>query len=112
MKTILSFLLVISGLLSACSTPTAPIETTTPAVQNGTGGLTQAPISGEGLVLLQESCTLCHSMDRIITAHKTASEWLNTVNRMVAKASTPDSPDILDSNEIQVLVDYLSATYP
>lgn len=84
--------LLIGTLLAACGT-----SKTTPAPASGG--------SSDGQTLMQERCSVCHSTDRITTAHKTADKWTTTVERMVGKGAQ------LDSQEQQTLIDYLAANY-
>lgn len=60
----------------------------------------------DGKTLVQDRCTVCHSLDRIQNAHKSADEWKTTVERMVGKGAG------LNSDEQQVVIDYLAKTYP
>jgi mono/diheme cytochrome c family protein len=61
--------------------------------------------SSDGQTLMQERCSVCHSTDRITSAHKTAAEWTTTVERMINHGAQ------LTSQEEQTLVDYLAANY-
>lgn len=61
--------------------------------------------SSAGQTLLQERCSVCHSTDRVTTAHKTVDQWTTTVQRMVSKGAQ------LNSEEQQTLLDYLAANY-
>ncbi|MCX6035520.1 MAG: hypothetical protein NTV38_11185 [Chloroflexi bacterium] len=61
--------------------------------------------SSDGQTLMQERCSVCHSTDRITTAHKTAAEWTTTVERMVSHGAQ------LNAQEQQTLIDYLAANY-
>jgi len=54
---------------------------------------------------MQERCSVCHSTDRITSAHKTAAEWTTTVERMVSNGAQ------LDPQEQQTLIGYLAANY-
>jgi mono/diheme cytochrome c family protein len=89
---ILLITLLVGTLLAACGT-----SNTTPAPS--TGGAT------DGQTLMQERCSVCHSTDRIISAHKTAAEWTTTVERMIGKGAQ------LNATEQQTLIDYLAANY-
>jgi len=74
----------------------------------GSGNSSQATSSAgssDGQTLLQERCSVCHSTDRITSAHKTADQWVTTVDRMVGKGAQ------LTTQEKQTLVDYLSTNY-
>jgi hypothetical protein len=59
----------------------------------------------DGQTLMQERCSVCHSTDRITSAHKTAAEWTTTVDLMVSKGAQ------LDSQEKQTLIDFLATNY-
>jgi ribosomal protein L17 len=54
---------------------------------------------------MNDRCTVCHTTDRITSAHKTADEWKTTVERMITRGAQ------LDTAEKQTLVDYLAANY-
>ena len=88
---ILLLTLLIGTLLASCGT-----SNTTPASSGG---------SSDGQALLQERCSVCHSADRVTSAHKTADQWTTTVQRMVSKGAQ------LNSQEQQTLIDYLAANY-
>ena len=87
---ILLLVLLIGTLLVSCGS-----SNTTPAPSGGT----------DGASLMQERCSVCHSTERIISAHKTAAEWTTTVERMVGKGAQ------INSQEQQTLIDYLAANY-
>jgi len=59
----------------------------------------------DGSALVQERCTVCHSIERIQQAHKTADEWKTTVERMIGHGAT------LNADEKAAVIDYLAATY-
>jgi competence protein ComEA len=76
----------------------------------GSSGSTGSTGSGntggtDGAALMQTRCSVCHSTDRITSAHKTADEWKTTVTRMISHGAK------LNATEEQTLVDYLAATY-
>jgi hypothetical protein len=66
-------------------------------------GNTSAGTGGQSL--MQDRCSVCHSITRISSAHKTAAEWTTTVQRMVSLGAQ------LNQQEQQTLIDYLTATY-
>jgi hypothetical protein len=68
---------------------------TTPSTSGGT----------DGASLMQDRCSVCHSLDRVTSAHKTTAEWTTTVERMVSHGAQ------LSSQEQQTLIDYLAANY-
>lgn len=78
-------------------TPTAP-----PTKEPET---TTEPVEEEGRVLLEERCTVCHTLDPIEASEKSRQEWESTVARMVEYGAQ------LTDEEHAVLIDYLTATY-
>ena len=76
-------------------------------VSCGGGATPSTPSCGshDGLTILDQCCTECHSLIRITTSLKTSSEWTTTVQRMVARGAT------LNLDEQQVIVDYLTKNY-
>jgi len=104
-----------SVLLAACAPSQTPSEPTAGAITVPTNAPlpTNAPTAGQpatttldGQTLLQERCTVCHSLDRVASKHKTADQWKATVERMVGKDAQ------LNAQEQQTLIDYLAQTYP
>ncbi|HEY5270133.1 MAG TPA: hypothetical protein VII97_07335 [Anaerolineales bacterium] len=61
--------------------------------------------SSNGQTLMQERCSVCHSTDRVTSAHKTVDQWTTTVERMVSRGAQ------LNAQEQQTLIDYLAANY-
>jgi len=122
----LTLLLLLTGiLLAACGPSQTPSEPTAGPITAPTNAPlpTNAPTAGQpataaptasqpvtttldGQTLLQERCTVCHTLDRVTSAHKTADQWKTTVGRMVGKGAQ------LDAQEQQTLIDYLAQTYP
>ncbi len=77
-------------------------------VSCGSSGTTTDPFSSgatDGQTLMQERCSVCHSLDRVITAHKTAEEWTISVDRMISHGAQ------LNAQEEQILINYLAANY-
>jgi Quinohemoprotein amine dehydrogenase A, alpha subunit, haem binding len=89
---ILLLTLLIGVFLASCGT-----SKTTPTASSG-GSL-------DGQTLMQERCSVCHSTERITTAHMTADEWTSTVQRMISHGAQ------LNAQEEQTLIDYLAANY-
>jgi hypothetical protein len=54
---------------------------------------------------MQERCSVCHSLVRITSSHKTADQWKATVERMITHGAQ------LSAQEEQTLVDYLAQNY-
>jgi hypothetical protein len=79
-------ILLIGTLLVSCGTSTTP-----------------APLDGQ--TLMQERCSVCHSLDRVTSAHKTADQWTVSVDRMVARGAQ------LTTQEQQTLIAFLAANY-
>jgi cytochrome c5 len=99
---------------TATPQPTEPEPTSTPTAepQEPTASATAPPPSptaesgeSEGRVLLEERCTVCHTLDRVERAQKTREEWVSTVDRMVGLGAQ------LSDAEMEVLIDYLVETY-
>jgi cytochrome c5 len=65
---------------------------------------TAAPVE-EGWALLEERCTVCHTLDRVERSQKSREEWESTVARMVGRGAQ------LTDDERAVLIDYLTARY-
>jgi hypothetical protein len=84
----------------------APTETPTEApTQAPTEAPTQEPIALDAEALLQERCTVCHTLDRVMRASKSHEEWERTVVRMIGHGA------VLDDEEQSVIIDYLAQTY-
>jgi cytochrome c5 len=90
---------------TATPEPTATREADTP-----TATATEEPESTEtpgedAQVLLEERCTVCHTLDRVEGAQKSREGWESTVDRMIEYGAQ------LTDDERSVLIDYLVATY-
>jgi cytochrome c5 len=117
-KTILvSILFVFILLLTACAKPivtpvsqppaTEPASqpaTTEPAVNQST---TSQPVTTilDGKTIMENACSVCHSLDRVTSKHGTLADWQATVSRMINHGA------VLTSEEETVLLQYLAATY-
>ncbi len=95
---IFSLVLLAGALLASCKSTSAP-ATSTPSSGGNTGS------SLDGQALMQQRCSVCHSLNRITSAHKTADQWKTTVDRMISHGAE------LTPQEEQVLVDYLAQNY-
>jgi len=87
---ILAATLLISACSSGASNPTAT-SVATPALN--------------AALLIQERCSVCHSLERIITARHTAAEWKTLVATMIGRGA------ILNLDEENAVVSYLAANY-
>ena len=90
--------LLVGILLASCGT-TKATATSAPS----SGGNTSSTVDGQ--TLMQERCSVCHSVSRIETKHKTSDQWKTTVDRMISNGAQ------LTSQEEQILVDYLAQNY-
>ena len=93
---ILFFIILAGVLLASCGS-------TSPTATSSSGGATNS--SSNGQTLMQERCSVCHSTERITSAHKTAEQWKTTADRMISHGAQ------LTPQEEQTLVDYLAQTY-
>jgi len=94
---------VMAGVLAACDggRTETPSPTQSPAAEQSPG---PAPVA-DGATLLQERCTVCHTLERVESAHKSAEEWERTVSRMVGRGAR------LTAEEKTILVEYLATHY-
>ena len=60
----------------------------------------------DGKALLEQRCTKCHTLDRVERESKSAAGWGTNVREMVGKGAE------LNASEQEVLIEYLSVTYP
>ena len=97
--TLVILMLLMSVLVSACggSAVDAP-----PTTEMDTGS--EAALDGKAL--LEQRCTKCHTLDRVERESKNAAGWGTNVREMVGKGAE------LNASEQQVLIEYLSITYP
>jgi len=89
--------LALLALIAACGGGQEPAQPPSPPS-------TPPPLAG-GAELLQERCTRCHTLDRVMAATKTQAEWEATVERMRGKGAE------LTDDEAQILIEYLAETY-
>lgn len=98
--------------LSACSSegkektenPTVTVTAVTTEETVSTSEATE--ISGlDGEALLEQRCTVCHSLDRVKIRKQTYDQWDETVSSMVKKGA------MLSEAEQVTLVEYLAETY-
>jgi hypothetical protein len=91
----------------------AAVEAATEPPAEPTEAPTEAPteepaedaVSIEAEALLQERCTVCHSLRQVEAAQYTQEQWDDTVTRMVGYGAE------LNDEEKAVLIDYLAQTY-
>lgn len=86
--TLLAVLLI--SLLAACGAQQEPAGTETL----------------DGKALVEERCSVCHPLTRVMEASKSQEGWQQTVERMVAQGAK------LNEQEQQAVIAYLAETYP
>ena len=91
-------LIICGTIVLACAAPASP-EPVEPASGAGTSE------EGAGVSLLQDRCSVHHSLSRVEQASKSRDGWQETVERMVGKGAS------LTEEEQAVVVDYLVDTY-
>lgn len=97
--TIVILALFVSVFISACGGSTGEISPTTEVNAD-------SEITLDGKTLLEERCTACHTLDRVERASMDPAGWGMNVRRMVGKGAK------LNASEQEVLIEYLSITYP
>jgi hypothetical protein len=63
------------------------------------------PPTGDGKALMEDRCSVCHSLDRIQSAHKTAEAWAASVTRMIGHGA------VLSADEQLLINQFLADTY-
>lgn len=61
---------------------------------------------GEGKTLIVAKCQLCHTLERVVTSHRTKDDWQAVISLMVEQGA-----DLTD-DQSKTVVDYLAANYP
>ena len=97
--TIVVLTLIGSVFISACGGSTGEISPTTEVNAD-------SEITLDGKTLLEERCTACHTLDQVERASMDPAGWGMNVRRMVGKGAK------LNASEQEVLIEYLSITYP
>jgi cytochrome c5 len=103
-------LLVTVGLLAACgsaetSQPTEPPKIEQPSEIPGGEEPTAPPSSIDSEALLQQRCTVCHSLSRVTSKMWSLQQWEQSVSDMIRKGAQ------LTSEEKDALVKYLAENY-
>jgi uncharacterized membrane protein len=73
------------------------------ACSSSSGTSSDAPTAKD---LVNERCSGCHSLSRVLAQKGTADEWKVIVEEMVGKGAK------LNAEEQQLVTDYLAETYP
>ena len=92
-----------SPVVQATATQTAAVQAT--ATQPPANTATVAPVAPDGATLLNDRCTLCHSLARVTSQHNSADQWTRIVSRMIQNGAQ------LTPTEQTILVDYLAKSY-
>ncbi len=104
---LIALVVLVVGILAACGGRTetpSPTVAASPTVAVSPTVAASPPVA-DGATLLQERCTVCHTLERVESARKTAEEWERTVARMIRRGAE------LTEAERAVLVEYLAAKY-
>jgi cytochrome c5 len=98
-KRLISFILILllivlaGSMLASCGSSSSP----TTSASGGSASVGQA--------LMQDRCSVCHSLERVTSAQKTADQWKVSVDRMINNGAQ------LSPQEEQTLVIYLAQNY-
>ena len=93
--TLILTILAIMLIVTACSS-----GTTTTTSTSSNSSTTQ-----DGATLLNERCTVCHTLSRVESSKHTAADWKTIVDTMIGKGAQ------LSSEEDTVVVNYLATKY-
>jgi quercetin dioxygenase-like cupin family protein/cytochrome c5 len=61
---------------------------------------------GDGKKLITAKCQLCHTLERVVTSHRTKDDWDAVISLMVEQGAD------LSDDEKKTVVDYLATNYP
>ncbi len=98
------------GLLAACSAAETSQSTETPMVEEPTEipdvvEPTSPPPAIDGKVLLEQRCTVCHNLNRVMNKSWPLEQWEQTVSDMIRRGAQ------LNEEEKDALVKYLAEEY-
>ena len=60
---------------------------------------------GPGKEIVEDTCTDCHTLERIKSQHMTEEGWNNTIHEMIENGAA------INSDDIKVIVDYLTKNF-
>jgi cytochrome c5 len=63
--------------------------------------INEVEVSLDGKSLLEDRCTICHSLDKVYPKAYDAEEWEEVIDRMIKKGAK------LNDDEIEILLDHL-----
>jgi hypothetical protein len=61
---------------------------------------------GDGKQLIVAKCQLCHTLERVVTSHRTKDDWDSVISLMIEQGAA------LTDDEKKTVVDYLATNYP
>ena len=93
-----SLLLVLTFVVTSTSASPAPL----PQAKKWAD---QMP-DGEGKKIIVAKCQLCHTLERVVTSHRTKDDWQSVIDLMVEQGAS------LTDDETKTVVDYLATNYP
>jgi hypothetical protein len=93
-----SLALIFAGALHSSPAPASPV----PQAKKWAD---QMP-DGDGKKLIVAKCQLCHTLERVVTSHRTKDDWQAVIALMVEQGA-----DLTD-DQSKTVVDYLAANYP
>jgi cytochrome c5 len=95
----------VRGEPAATAAPYEPAADTVAEGPAATAAPYEAPAEPAGQKLLETRCTVCHTLERVKEEKLDAAGWEKTVERMKKKGA------IVNDEEREALVEYLTATY-
>ncbi len=99
------FLLFCSTMLILLGGVSAAPASPAPAPPQAKKWADQMP-DGDGKKLIVAKCQLCHTLERVVTSHRTKDDWEAVVALMVEQGAS------LSDDESKTVVDYLATNYP
>ena len=89
--------------------PALPVNTATPAPAAPTAtaraGASPTVATAQGAALVQERCSVCHTLDRVLASKRTEAQWRTVVEQMIRNGAR------LTPEEKEIVIKYLAATY-
>jgi Quinohemoprotein amine dehydrogenase A, alpha subunit, haem binding len=60
---------------------------------------------GPGKEIVEDTCTDCHTLERIKSQHMTEEGWNNTIHEMIENGAA------INSDDVKIIVDYLTKNF-